>query len=170
VTRNPRAFRAIVGPADVPEGKATWTRPGTFRTPYALVAAWGLPPSERTGFTKQYRSAGFRVGSLGYVTGSGHSNWVSVAAILRSHAAAVSYIDGMHDFYVAGIGYSVIGDGSSSHAFRLIQRDTGHRIISVTIYAMRGDLVVLLQQASGSDQSAVQVQLVMRLLLARSAQ
>jgi hypothetical protein len=164
-----QAFDAIVRPSDVPGGAATYLKPEDYRTPYGLVSAWGQPARKRAEFTRQLRSAGYRVGSLGYVTGAGHSNWTSVAVVLRSHASAVSYIDSQHDQFAAQGYYSVTDDGSSVHAFRLIERDRSNRIVAVAVYAMRGDLVVLLQDADGSDLSALRVQIVMRLMLARSA-
>jgi hypothetical protein len=115
------------------------------------------------------KAAGFQVGSLGYVKGAGHSNWTSIAVVLGSPESAISYIDSQHDLFAGEGYYSVSNDGSSPHAFKLIQRDSKNRLEAVAIFAMRGDLVVMLQAANGTELSAAQVQIVMRLLLARSA-
>jgi hypothetical protein len=168
-TVSSRVLRAVVRPTDISGGVPTYVRPGPYRTPLGLMNAWNLPPDERPDFVPPYQSAGFRLGSLGYVQGPNHVKWITVAAVLGSSADAIDYIDGMHDFYLAGGYYSVSGDGTTPHAFRLFSPRTKNLDSAVTIYAVQGDLVILLQAARPDKMPATTVQRVMERILGRVA-
>jgi hypothetical protein len=158
------ALRALLRASDL-EGRQTSVRTeGPFRTIdgflHATLGQAAARRQERPGYT----AAGFQQGALNWVRGPVMS-WSSTTVVVRSPEAATQLVDFIHDYYVSN-SWSVVADGITTHAFRIMPRGVRHPA-DVAIVSWKGNVIVSIDAYRTGGANAAVIRRALARMLAR---